>query len=91
MHFHRLAPNSYFARILAEACWGMQNVCQICISVAMSMVRYAREYSGIIHSYGCCTQIGLKSLVKIQRGYVFIGGCPALCYTNTVSDPASSN
>lgn len=30
-------------------------------------------------------QIGLVSLIKIQRGYVMIRYCPMLCYVHTVS------
>lgn len=32
-----------------------------------------------------CIQIGLRSLVKIQSGYVFISNCSRLCYADTVS------
>ncbi|KAJ6649870.1 Insulin receptor-related protein [Pseudolycoriella hygida] len=42
------------------------------------------SYSLIIFSLPHLSEVGLKSLISIQRGYVIIERCPSLCYQNTI-------
>ncbi|XP_055296266.1 insulin-like receptor [Sitodiplosis mosellana] len=47
--------------------------------------RLISHYALIIYEMTDLTEIGLTSLIKIQRGYVMIRYCPMLCYVHTIN------
>ncbi|XP_031617136.1 insulin-like receptor [Contarinia nasturtii] len=47
--------------------------------------RLITHYALIIYDMPGLSEIGLTSLIKIQRGYVMIRYCPMLCYIHTIN------